>query len=339
MAFRWVKRSIGNRVWHDQNQNGLDDFGEPGIPNVSLVLWRDDNGDGQPETFSGVEKTDNNGHYRFANLAPGAYQVFVWEVDNWGPGQPLYNLINTTGDVDPNNDLDKDDNGQDANTLVPGLSGLNKISKPIILTAEGEPLQDGDPTNADFNFDPAGNMTVDFGFYNARDCPKINGQISGTPQVCSNKTDGSLTVNLASGLYPYTYQWNTGAAGPNLSNLKAGQYTVTILDANKCSGELSYTITLAAPSACTTTGTSNALLENVKVFPNPVSSFLTITYNEPQTLLATVYDLQGKALRVQKIQSGSTSLDLSTFSNGFYLLQLKDLESLANKTFKIVKLP
>lgn len=333
------KGSIGNRVWYDQNQNGLDDFGEPGIPNVSLVLWRDNNGDGQPETFSGVEKTDNNGHYRFANLAPGAYQVFVWEVDNWGPGQALHNLINTNGDADPNNDLDKDDNGQDANTLVPGLSGLNKISKPIILTAEGEPLQDGDPTNADFNFDPAGNMTVDFGFYNPKDCPKINGQISGTPQVCSNKTDGSLTVNLASGLYPYTYKWNTGADGPSLSNLKAGQYTVTILDANKCSGELSYTITPAAPTACTTTGTSNALLENVKVFPNPVSSFLTITYNEAQTLLATVYDLQGKALRVQKIQSGSTSLDLSTFTGGFYLLQLKDLESLANKTFKIVKLP
>lgn len=333
------KGSIGNRVWYDQNQNGRDDFGEPGIPNVSLVLWRDANGDGKPETFSGVVKTDSNGNYRFSNLEPGAYQVFVWEIDNWGIGQPLYNLINTTGDADPNNDLDKDDNAQDANTLVPELSALNKISKPIILTAGGEPLLDGDPTSADFNFDPAGNMTVDFGFYNPKDCPKINGQISGTPTACVNKTEGSLSVNLASGLYPYAYKWNTGAEGPSLANLAPGQYSVTILDANKCSGELSYTITPTSPTTCTTTRVSNALLENVKVFPNPVSNFLTIAYAEPQSLMATVYDLQGKTLQVQKIQSGSTTLDLTAFTNGFYFLVLKDLKSLAKKTFKIVKLP
>lgn len=333
------KGSIGNRVWHDQNRNGLDDFGEPGIPNVSLVLWKDSNGDGKPETFSGVAKTDLNGIYRFSNLEPGAYQVFVWELDNWGPGQPLFNMVNTIGDADPNNDFDKDDNGQDGNTLVPNLSPLNKISKPIVLTTNGEPLLDGDPANANVNLDPAGNMTVDFGFYNPRDCPKINGQISGTPSVCPSKADGTLTVHLASGLYPYTYKWSNGEESSTASNLQVGQYTVTIVDSKGCSGELSYRITQASSAACTTTPTRDVFLENVNVFPNPVNNYLTVAFNEPQTLSATVYGLQGQILQVQQIQKGSTTIDLSAFANGFYFLELKDQVNHSTKTFKIVKLP
>ena len=85
-------------MWNDLNMDGINDPDEPGIPGVSLVIWSDPDGDGTPdwEGFGGVEVTDEDGYYRFDGLAPGNYVVFVWQVDNWGDGEPL-NGFQSTG--------------------------------------------------------------------------------------------------------------------------------------------------------------------------------------------------------------------------------------------------
>ena len=154
--------SIGNRVWNDLNMDGINDPDEPGIPGVSLVIWSDPDGDGTPdwEGFGGVEVTDEDGYYRFDGLAPGNYVVFVWQVDNWGDGEPL-NGFQSTGYfvADANNDIDLDNNGSG-----PAFSDI--MSGIVTLTLDGEPLNDGDPEDCFFDYDPGGNNTVDFGFYN-----------------------------------------------------------------------------------------------------------------------------------------------------------------------------
>jgi protocatechuate 3,4-dioxygenase beta subunit len=61
--------SLGDRVWHDQNENGIQDAGEPGVPNVTVTLY---DGSG---TLIGTTTTDANGNYRFDNLTPGSYSV------------------------------------------------------------------------------------------------------------------------------------------------------------------------------------------------------------------------------------------------------------------------
>jgi len=155
--------SLGNRVWNDLNMDGINDPGEPGIAGVSLVIWSDPDGDGTPDWqgFGGVEITDEDGYYRFDGLAPGNYVVFVWQVDNWGDGEPL-NGFQSTGYfvADANNDIDLDNNGSG-----PAFSDI--MSGIVTLTLDGEPLNDGDPEDCFFDYDPGGNNTVDFGFYNA----------------------------------------------------------------------------------------------------------------------------------------------------------------------------
>ncbi|NRA48575.1 MAG: T9SS type A sorting domain-containing protein, partial [Phaeodactylibacter sp.] len=153
--------SIGNRVWNDLNQNGINDPDEPGIPGVSLVIWSDSDGDGIPDWqgFGGVQVTDEEGYYRFSGLQPGNYIVFVWSVDNWEPGQPLHGFQSTTGFVaDANNDEDLDNNGAGA-PFTDIMSGI------VTLSLDGEPLNDGDPFNCYFNYDASGNNTIDFGFF------------------------------------------------------------------------------------------------------------------------------------------------------------------------------
>ena len=154
--------SIGNRVWNDLNRNGRNDPEEPGIPGVSLVLWADSDGDGIPDWqgFSGVQLTDKDGYYRFSGLKPGNYIVFVWQVNNWGNGEPLHGFVSTRGyEPEANNDIDLDNNGS-GSPFTDIMSGI------ITLSSGEEPLLDGDPYNCYFNYDASGNNTVDFGFFN-----------------------------------------------------------------------------------------------------------------------------------------------------------------------------
>jgi hypothetical protein len=62
---------IGDFVWDDVNCNGLQDTGEPGIPNVTVCLLTAD-GDSIECTV-----TDANGYYHFEGLCAGTYKVVV----------------------------------------------------------------------------------------------------------------------------------------------------------------------------------------------------------------------------------------------------------------------
>jgi protocatechuate 3,4-dioxygenase beta subunit len=61
--------SIGDFVWEDVNRNGLQDSGEPGLANVTTRL-RDGLGN-----LLATCSTDSNGHYYYAGLVPGSYNV------------------------------------------------------------------------------------------------------------------------------------------------------------------------------------------------------------------------------------------------------------------------
>ncbi len=50
-------------------------------------------------------------------------------------------------------------------------------------------------------------------------------------------TNGGITLNVSGGNPGYTYQWNNGATTPNIINLAAGEYCVTITDQNNCTVE------------------------------------------------------------------------------------------------------
>lgn len=54
--------------------------------------------------------------------------------------------------------------------------------------------------------------------------------------TCSGNNNGSIDLSITGGAAPYTYTWNTGATTQDLTNMSAGTYTVTVTDANGCSG-------------------------------------------------------------------------------------------------------
>ena len=73
-------------------------------------------------------------------------------------------------------------------------------------------------------------------------------------ESCGGTCDGSITLNPSGGKAPYTYLWNTGSTVSSITNLCAGNYTVTVKDANNCTTVV--TIPVVSPPTLIVTLTS-----------------------------------------------------------------------------------
>ncbi|MCX7863392.1 MAG: gliding motility-associated C-terminal domain-containing protein [Bacteroidales bacterium] len=68
-----------------------------------------------------------------------------------------------------------------------------------------------------------------------------------TQPTCSNSNNGSIQAIVSGGASNYQYMWSNGNSSPFINNLPAGNYSLTITDANGCTQTAQ--TTLVAPSA------------------------------------------------------------------------------------------
>lgn len=77
--------------------------------------------------------------------------------------------------------------------------------------------------------------------------------------LASNATcgssNGSVNVSVLNGVAPVTYSWSNGATTEDLSNVPAGQYTLTATDANGCSVSQTFIVNNIGTLAVTSTTT------------------------------------------------------------------------------------
>ena len=76
--------------------------------------------------------------------------------------------------------------------------------------------------------------------------------------TCNGFADGGLTASLTGGTMPYTYSWSNAATTASITGVVAGTYTVTITDANSCTGISSGTVTEPALLIASVAVDSNA---------------------------------------------------------------------------------
>jgi large repetitive protein len=150
--------ALGDQVWADNDNDGVFEpqNGELGIDGVRMNLYVDANADGQPTLdeylTATVTATQSGfaGRYVFTGLAAGTYIVVV-DPQSFNGGGALSGLVTSTGNdpaPDPDDDVNGDDNGTDVGALT--------ASRPVTLTAAGEPTSEDGNNNT--------NLTVDFGF-------------------------------------------------------------------------------------------------------------------------------------------------------------------------------
>lgn len=71
--------------------------------------------------------------------------------------------------------------------------------------------------------------------------------------ACFGAATGSINVTTSNGATPFSYLWSNGAITEDISNLTAGNYTLTIMDAQGCKASAAYT--LISPTAIATSPT------------------------------------------------------------------------------------
>ena len=97
--------------------------------------------------------------------------------------------------------------------------------------------------------DDAATVTV----FDAVELTAVDAEVDGSIS-CFGAMDGSATATVISGTAPFTYEWSDGVPtgdGSTITELSAGTYTVTVTDANGCTGMAS--VTLEEPTDLTAT--------------------------------------------------------------------------------------
>ena len=72
---------------------------------------------------------------------------------------------------------------------------------------------------------------------------QVNVSLSGTSPTCNGWTNGTVTAAASGGVAPYLYAWSNGYSGPAINGIGAGNYSVTVTDANNDQASGSFTLT------------------------------------------------------------------------------------------------
>ena len=200
--------SLGNYVWDDVNQNGLQDDGETGINGVTVVVL-DSLGGVVGSLVTTDDVNGNPGFYQLTGLAPGTYTV---QVDsNTVPANFVPTVANNGDDA---NDSDSENGAAVSVTLAPGESN------PTI----------------DFGYFSTANSSIGYLVWNdANGNGLVDGDEAGIPGVTVTLTDAAGNVITTT---------TTDDNGAYLfDGLPAGTYMV-IIDGNSLPAGVSQTYDL-----------------------------------------------------------------------------------------------
>lgn len=142
----YVPASLGDRVWHDLNANGVQDSGEAGLSGVTVRLLAADG-----VTVIASTTTNGSGLYSFGDLAPGQYGVRVVAPSGYetspldqGGNDAADSDANATGVIAPTMIF----SGDARTDLDAGLFQRVAIGDRVWMDSNGNGLQDPGEANA-----------------------------------------------------------------------------------------------------------------------------------------------------------------------------------------------
>ncbi|MDX2070342.1 MAG: gliding motility-associated C-terminal domain-containing protein [Haliscomenobacter sp.] len=90
--------------------------------------------------------------------------------------------------------------------------------------------------------DANGCSVVRSGAVSGDNCTGLSVSGIATDLGCAGAESGSISLTVVGGTMPYFYAWSNGQTSANLTELNEGTYSVTVIDANGCTGNYSATL-------------------------------------------------------------------------------------------------
>ncbi|HFC29730.1 MAG TPA: hypothetical protein ENJ44_01675, partial [Oceanospirillales bacterium] len=205
---------VGDYVWYDSNQNGIQDAGEPGVNGITVNLYYNATWTGIPVQMTVTTNNGNDGYYQFSPLPAGDYCIefsnlttgWVFTSSNVGTDSSDSDADPTTGQI-MNINLVNSDSSQDAGIYaaigsVPGVmfcddspqngsqdAGEEQANVAITLYSDTDCNGTGDTVYATQDTDANGQ-------FNFTNLPVALSPAPPNPQVCYVVTVDSNDVDL-----------------------------------------------------------------------------------------------------------------------------------------------
>jgi len=218
---------LGDRVFLDENRNGIDD-GEPGVAGVTAVLFL---GDGTPTNLTAV--TDANGNYIFEDLQPGSYFV-IFSLETLPAG-----FVVTTPNAGSDDSIDSDANPSTGETPTVNLESGGEDLDLDLGIQEPESVRVGDRVFNDANANGVQNP----GEAGVQGITVFLLDANGAPTGDSTVTDENgnyMFDDLLPGVYAVTFDLNTLPAGFVVTLPNVGD-DASDSDADPISGQTDFT--------------------------------------------------------------------------------------------------
>ena len=309
--------SIGNYVWNDLDGDGVQEDGEPGIPNVPVTLTGT-TGDGTPVSLTTT--TGSNGEYEFTNLEPGTYKLTFGQPAGYTPTPQNQGGDDTTdSDIDPVMLMTPNEtltSGENNTTYDAGFQGNASIGDFVWYDLDKDGVQDG-------NEDGIPGLTVIL----------TGTTINGLPVNLMDITDangGYLFTNLNPGTYKVTF--SSPGANYFVSPVNAGGNNDEDSDADL--------ITLMSPVETLSPGENDLSIDagfyvNIKLDKLIVDVSCYDGQNGSVDLTVT----GGTPAYTYLWSNGATTEDQSNLAPGSYTVTVTDINGYTASTTAIVTEP
>jgi hypothetical protein len=168
------------------------------------------------DVFNSISATNDNGFVlagRTSTFGNGSLDFYILKTDSLGNGLGCHNYNDTV--------VFSDQVISETNIVHPITAGFSKV---VSTTLEGH---------------------LNLFLRNM----EIVSDISGTNNLCSGASNGSVSVEATSGIGPYDYSWSNGGTDAEIENLTEGEYIVTITDNAGC--EMTDSVELIDPELLT----------------------------------------------------------------------------------------
>lgn len=263
------------------------------------------------------------------NVPAGVYQVIVLDLSNNCNAIANVTITQppqlTTTTTQSNVTTIGGNNGSATVNAFGGTPGYNYLWSNSGTTATINSLVAGSysVTVTDQN----GCVSLNNVIINQPPCNGLTAAVNVTNVSCNGDSTGSATATVLFATAPVTYLWSTGATTASISNVPAGNYSVTITDALNCPAVVNFTITqpsalsaLVSPTAISCNGYTNGTLElfvSGGVFPynytwsNGVSVQDQINLSQG-TYSVTITDAQGCTITASAAITEPTPITLSS---------------------------